>query len=88
MSGNAAPGRAEELGVVPLGRSSGSRTVLVVTPAECQLTLRYRTKSLQGGSGQFRANTEQGSAVSCRRRPHAVNMTSEKLWRDLQVTKT
>jgi hypothetical protein len=33
----------------------GSRTVPAVTPAERQLTLRFRTKSLQHGSRQFRA---------------------------------
>ena len=33
-----------------------TRTVLGVTPAERQLTLRIRTKSLQRGSRQFRAN--------------------------------
>ena len=35
----------------------GSRTVLAVTPVERQLTLRYRTKSLQRGSRQFRAKS-------------------------------
>ena len=35
--------------------SIGSRTVPAVTPAKRQLTLRFRTKSLQRGSRQFRA---------------------------------
>ena len=35
--------------------SVGSRTALAVTSAERQLTLRFRTKSLQRGSRQFRA---------------------------------
>jgi hypothetical protein len=35
--------------------SSGSRTVLVVTSAERQLALRFRTKSLRRESRQFRA---------------------------------
>jgi hypothetical protein len=34
----------------------GSRMVLAVTPAERQLTLRFRAKSLQRGSRQFRAS--------------------------------
>ena len=45
----------------------GSRTVLAVTPAERQLTLRFRTKSLQRGSRQFRAKS--GSEQSHKRAP-------------------
>ena len=44
--------------------SFGSRTVLSVTSAERQLTLRFRTKSLQRESRQFGANEQRRSRAS------------------------
>ena len=51
---------------------NGSRTVLAVTSAERQLTLRFRTKSLQRGSRQFRANNSHSLRLRQKASGHSV----------------
>ena len=89
---NAEPGGPSLSGVCPPncwstaaepGPLGGSRTVLAVTPAERQLTFRFRTKSLQRGSRQFRAKSRPSlawpqSVQSRMNRPSAAR-TSRKV---------